>query len=279
MVHNGGLVNFLAPYERLRAANVGGTLEVLRLAGAGRPTALHLVSTLGVFLARTAPPRWCARPIPRTTRTGLGDGYNAAKWAADALARAARDRGLAVTVHRPARITGHALTGTGNADDYFTRLLRSFVGLGAVPELTDDPLDLAPVDHVAAGSAPEPFTAPTGGGTSTSTTTAHPSPSLAEALRTYGFPVRLRPIQPWRAALLNRPDCRWRPSPRSSGRRRRRVPSPRRLHDDRGGAGPGGPGLPPADARLIHTSGLVRAGRTSRPPAGTCSPSPNPEPR
>ena len=282
VVHNGGLVNFLAPYERLRAANVGGTLEVLRLAGSGRPTALHVVSTLGVFLT---PDRTAA--VVRETDspddcTGLGDGYNAAKWAADALARAARDRGLAVTVHRPARITGHALTGTGNADDYFTRLLRSFVGLGAVPELTDDPLDLAPVDHVAAGIGHLSRSARHWGRDFHFYNNRTISfAELAEALRTYGFPVRLSPYPQWRAALLNRPDLPLAPfTPLFGPQAPPRTQPTFDCTATEAALAPAGLVCPPADARLIHTylDWCVRAGLLDRPPARVPRPR-TPEPR
>ena len=49
--HNGAWVNALYPYERLRAANVLGTQEVIRLAALGHPKPLHYISTLAIFLS------------------------------------------------------------------------------------------------------------------------------------------------------------------------------------------------------------------------------------
>src|SRR5690606_7613064 len=65
------------------------------------------------------------------------------------LVRRARDRGLPVVVHRPARVGGHSRTGAGNPDDQFGRMLATCVRLGMVPDLPNEE-DLAPVDYVAA---------------------------------------------------------------------------------------------------------------------------------
>ncbi|MFL5383904.1 MAG: non-ribosomal peptide synthetase [Longimicrobiaceae bacterium] len=146
--HNGGLVNFTLPYERLKPANVEGTREVLRLACRGRPTPVHFVSTLGVFLT----PDWRGRQITEDDDPAegwrVGDGYTQSKWVAERLVRIAGERGLPVSIYRPARITGDSRTGAANADDYFSRLLKGIVQLGAAPE-AGGVLDMAPVDWVA----------------------------------------------------------------------------------------------------------------------------------
>ncbi|MBV9124651.1 MAG: amino acid adenylation domain-containing protein, partial [Planctomycetes bacterium] len=49
LYHNGALVNFVYPYEALKAANVQGTHEVLWLACRGRVKPVHYVSTVSVF--------------------------------------------------------------------------------------------------------------------------------------------------------------------------------------------------------------------------------------
>ena len=47
--HNGAQVNTLYPYSELKAANVSGTKQILRLASHGRIKPLHYISTLSVF--------------------------------------------------------------------------------------------------------------------------------------------------------------------------------------------------------------------------------------
>src|SRR5262249_47915849 len=47
--HNGALVNMVPPYQALKAANVLGTGEVLRLACQTKPKPVHYISTVSVF--------------------------------------------------------------------------------------------------------------------------------------------------------------------------------------------------------------------------------------
>lgn len=149
--HNGSRVNFHESVRRMLPVNVGGTVEALRLAALGGAR-IHLVSTLGVYLSGAYADRVVSEWTPPDDPSGLATGYDRSKWVADRLARRARDEGLPVVVHRPARISGHTRTGIGNPDDHFARLLATCVRLGLVPDLPIEE-DLAPVDHVAAGIA------------------------------------------------------------------------------------------------------------------------------
>ena len=47
--HNGAVLNFVYPYEFLKATNVGGTTETLRLACSGQPKYYHYVSSYSVY--------------------------------------------------------------------------------------------------------------------------------------------------------------------------------------------------------------------------------------
>jgi thioester reductase-like protein len=149
IVHNGGAVNFLHPYQRLRAPNVQATIELLSLAAAGPPARLHYVSTLGIYLGPGFRHRDITEAVVPDDPDGVWGGYNQTKWVADALVREARERGLAVSIHRPARIAGDGRTGAGNPEDYFSAMLRCFEEVGCVPALTGGE-DLSPVDYVAA---------------------------------------------------------------------------------------------------------------------------------
>ncbi|MEV4630891.1 amino acid adenylation domain-containing protein [Micromonospora sp. NPDC049523] len=272
VLHNGGLVNFLMPYERLRPANVDGTLEVLRLAAAGRPTAVQLVSTLGVFLTPDRVGGVVDERDAPDDCTGLGDGYNATKWAADALVRAARARGLSVGVHRPARITGHAGTGVGNADDYFSRLLKTFVQLGAVPEIPDDHADLAPVDYV--GRAIGHLSRQPGYRNDDFHYYNNHTISFADlagALSGFGYPVELVPYDRWRSALLARPDVALAPFTPLFGEQAPRRTQPRfDCTRTEAALAPAGITCPPADPALVHTylAWYVRTGFLAPPPGG-----------
>ncbi|MFZ5638011.1 MAG: non-ribosomal peptide synthetase [Pseudomonadota bacterium] len=149
IVHNGGQVNFIAPYAHLEAANVGGTREVLRLATTAQLKPVQLVSTLGVYLTpRHAGVRVAEAHAP-PDGPGQHGGYNQSKWVSEQLGLLARARGVPVAIHRPARITGDAASGTGNADDYFSAWIRGCMALGLAPKLPGETFDMTPVDHVA----------------------------------------------------------------------------------------------------------------------------------
>ncbi|WP_063837499.1 non-ribosomal peptide synthetase, partial [Streptomyces sp. NRRL WC-3549] len=105
VLHNGARVNFAAGYGDLRAPNVAGTEELLRLLADSASPGLHYVSTTGVY-APGHGPGTVTESTPTGPATALPDGYARSKWVAEQLVGLARERGLPVTVHRPGRISG-----------------------------------------------------------------------------------------------------------------------------------------------------------------------------
>ncbi|WP_299485543.1 thioester reductase domain-containing protein [Acaryochloris sp. IP29b_bin.137] len=147
--HNGAQVHHISPYTQLKATNVDGTREIIRLACHGHPKPLHYTSTLSVL-----PPTpltgqakiyeqddLSAYPVP----TG---GYNRSKWVAEQLVAQARDRHLPVTIYRPGPISGHSQTGVFNRNDFLYRLMQGYVQSGMAPD-GEMPLDILPVDYVS----------------------------------------------------------------------------------------------------------------------------------
>ncbi|MEU3602106.1 amino acid adenylation domain-containing protein, partial [Streptomyces sp. NPDC006798] len=146
--HNAAVPHFAAPYSALKPAHVDATAAILRLAGySGAP--LHLISTLGVFLGTAYDGRVVTEADTPTDPSGLTSGYDLSKWAADAMADAARAHGLAVSIHRIAAIVGDTATGAADPRSAFSRWLTGCVAAGAVPD-TAEVLDMVPVDTVAA---------------------------------------------------------------------------------------------------------------------------------
>jgi L-aminoadipate-semialdehyde dehydrogenase len=65
VVHNGAMVHWVYPYSQLKAYNVGGTVEALRLATSGsKLAAFHFVSSTSVFDRQACKPRAAWRPPP-----------------------------------------------------------------------------------------------------------------------------------------------------------------------------------------------------------------------
>lgn len=64
------------------------------------------------------------------------------------LVRTAAGRGLPVTVHRPATVTGHSDTGAWNSDNFLCRLIRGCIDIGQVPTEQMN-FDTVPVNYVS----------------------------------------------------------------------------------------------------------------------------------
>ncbi|KAJ1652052.1 large subunit of alpha-aminoadipate reductase [Dispira simplex] len=183
VIHNGALVHWVYPYAKLRAPNVLGTLEALRLAAADHIKPLHFVSStsvldtdyyiqLGEFPDDEAVMRRRAsqdesviaaqvRPhaVPtgasvlesddlEGSRTGLRSGYGQSKWVAEKLLFEARARGYPCTIIRPGYIVGDTQTGVTNTDDFLWRLVKGCVQLGEVP-IMNNVVNMCAVDYVA----------------------------------------------------------------------------------------------------------------------------------
>ncbi|MEV6823384.1 thioester reductase domain-containing protein [Amycolatopsis sp. NPDC051102] len=145
--HCGAWVNLIAGYPALRGSNVGGTVEVLRLATRVRRTPVHHVSTIGVLMTAYeagAGPLSEDHPLPPPG----GVGYFKSKWVAERLVRQAAERGVPVTVHRPGVVLADSSTGLGSASDWFMRLTAVSVRAGCSPSY-DFLLSLAPADFTS----------------------------------------------------------------------------------------------------------------------------------
>ncbi|MEO5952397.1 MAG: thioester reductase domain-containing protein, partial [Chloroflexia bacterium] len=202
--HNGGMVNFVAPYSQLKAANVLGTQEVLRFASLSKRKQMHFVSTLSVFLAHSKSPADIINEEDAPDDiSGLDDGYAQSKWVAERLVLQARARGLSASIYRPARITGHGTTGQLNPDDFLSRLFIGCIQLCCAPDW-DILLDMAPVDFVSRAivclsrqlhSHGKAF--------HLMNNTQLTWQEFVESARQVGFQMRLVTYDDWRALLLN----------------------------------------------------------------------------
>ncbi len=201
--HNGGQVNFLAPYAHLEAANVGGTREVLRLACTHRVKPVHLVSTLGVYLTEFHLDTTVRESDPPPRAQGQHGGYNQSKWVGEQLALVARSRGLPVAIYRPARITGDSRTGVSNLGDYFNAWIKGCAQLGQAPYLPDESFDMAPVDYVGRAIVRLALGAGDANGQFHFYNARRlPIPQAIEAMRACGVTIEEVPYAQWRQALI-----------------------------------------------------------------------------
>jgi thioester reductase-like protein len=146
--HAAADVNWVSNYDALRAANVLGTAELLRLAFTGAPKPFHFVSSVSVCHS-TAGPRVVDETLDALrTIDGLWLGYAQSKCVAEALVREAGARGLPVTIVRPSLVSGDAVSGRSNPDDLVSRFIAGCIAMRAAPDL-DWRVDCIPVDDVA----------------------------------------------------------------------------------------------------------------------------------
>jgi thioester reductase-like protein len=201
--HSAGSLNMAFPYDRLRATNVLGTTEVLRLAGALKTKPVHFLSSMVVFFTEAHVHDAMIREsdAPKFHET-LKGGYGKSKWVADRLVAAANERGLPTTIHRPVRTMGTAATGAMNdLTDILPLILKACVLIGKCPVL-DIRVTMVPVDfvtramvHLAGrtdsfGKAFHYF---------------HPRPipwnDLMEIIRSLGYPLEPMAYADWQRAL------------------------------------------------------------------------------
>ncbi|KAM3109729.1 non-ribosomal peptide synthetase family protein [Phormidesmis sp. 146-33] len=150
--HNGALVNFVKPYSLLKAANVLGTQEVLRLACQGQTKPVHYVSTESVFGTTGYFNRMQA--LSENDDIDLSEdmlylGYSQSKWVAEKLVQIAQSRGVPVTIFRPGLILGDSQTGIANVKDYQSRIVKGCIQLGCYPDLPNKLDQFVPVDYAS----------------------------------------------------------------------------------------------------------------------------------
>ncbi|WP_405776260.1 amino acid adenylation domain-containing protein [Streptomyces sp. NBC_00859] len=206
VLHNGARVNFAAAYGDVRAPNVAGTEELLRLLADSSSPGMHYISTTSVHA-----PAPGDVTITESTPTGpahrLPDGYAQSKWVAEGLVGLARERGLPVTVHRPGRISGDTATGACQDRDLLWQLIKGCLQAEAVPDLPYGSTDWVPVDYVSAAVVALAVSGP--GGAQTYHFTNPDAPGLDrvfEAAAGLGHELRTVPAAEWQARVAARPD-------------------------------------------------------------------------
>jgi thioester reductase-like protein len=201
--HSGAVVNFIYPYEELRAANVSGTRELIRMAALSRGIPIHFVSTTAVLAGFGAlGVREVTEDTPLAYADRLRIGYVESKFVAEELLRNAGRAGLPVAIYRPLDIVGDHRTGVWNTATEMCAMIRFIVDTGMAPDI-DLPLDFVPADicaaamrHISLHGKP-------------SVTTYHLAsprhallPSLVGRLRAHGYRVAQVPYGEWVDELL-----------------------------------------------------------------------------
>ncbi len=207
--HAAACVNFLFPYEGLKATNVGGTRECLRLACTGRTKAFHHVSTFSVFDSPAHAGRELDEDEPLTDPGGLLLGYSQSKWVAEKLVEQAAARGLPVTVYRPGEISGDTQRGAWKPDSVVLTLA-SWIQSGLVPE-TERSFHLTPVDFVARAIATLSTQEHDGPRVFNLVCAPTPSARVAQVIDSLGYALREVPAATWAEHVARSDDNAMKP--------------------------------------------------------------------
>ncbi|MCL2468081.1 MAG: thioester reductase domain-containing protein, partial [Micrococcales bacterium] len=204
--HSGAAVNFLRSYESLKAANVTGTQEVLRLATDTVLKPVQYVSSLSVFSPFAYPAGTVfgeqePEPVPDP---GSMFGYVQTKWVAEQLVLEARRRGIPANVFRTGHVTGHSQTGACQQYDFIWQTVRLGIRMGMAPVIPMK-FDFTPVDYVVAAIAY------LGRHTSDAGRTYHvvapepiPEPDFVSWLESYGYRGQRMSFAQWSESVVDR---------------------------------------------------------------------------
>jgi thioester reductase-like protein len=147
--HSGAWVDFVHTFDQLAGANIGGTEQLLRLTGTGRPKHLNHVSTYGIW-GLPLPGRSRIREDEDIDTAGrLVTGYVQTKWGAEHLVRQAIERGMPVRNFRLGRVLGDSRSGACLTTHFTCRVIKGCIQLGLAPDLDDLEVEMTPVDYVA----------------------------------------------------------------------------------------------------------------------------------
>ncbi|HAB39492.1 MAG TPA: hypothetical protein DCE52_16090, partial [Rhodobacteraceae bacterium] len=144
IIHSGAWVNHVYPYDMLKATNVDGTHEVLRLATTQKIKAVHHISILNTGQVSQSDFERLA--------VGSDYGYALSKYAAEKMISLASDKGIPISVHRLGMVSGDQ-QGASNTHDRICLLIKGCIELNAIPNSAGLALicspTLTPVDFVA----------------------------------------------------------------------------------------------------------------------------------
>jgi len=150
--HVGSKLSYVAPYEYLKATNVGGTQETLRLATQSKAKPYHFVSSLGILVGYKTlfdnEPNGGMENDPLDAEKCPDVGYFQSKYVAERVVRIAQARGIPTTIHRIGLIVGDSEKGCSNEDDLVARIIIGSIQSGYAPNIMTK-MDMTPVDYAA----------------------------------------------------------------------------------------------------------------------------------
>ncbi|KGO74141.1 Male sterility, NAD-binding [Penicillium italicum] len=136
--HLGALVSYVQPYSRHRAANVLGTLEMIKFANHRRPKRLIYSSSLAAygptgFVQGTKTVPEDEQPLGHIAALQYDTGYSQSQFVAENVVWNAIRKGSPAIIVRLGYVLGHSQTGRGNPSDFISCLMSSCLRLSHYP--------------------------------------------------------------------------------------------------------------------------------------------------
>lgn len=156
--HSGSSVNFIEPYSYMKAPNVEGLREIIKLAGAEKTKCLALLSTISVyswghvFTGKTVMLE--SDDIAQNLMSVSKDiGYVRSKWVMEAVADLAAKEGLPLITYRLGYAMCHSETGASAPYQWWSGLVKNCVEFKSYPLLTELREGLITVDYMTKAMA------------------------------------------------------------------------------------------------------------------------------
>lgn len=156
--HSGSSVNFIEPYSYMKAPNVEGLREIIKLAGAERTKCLALLSTISVyswghvFTGKTVMLE--SDDIEQNLMSVSKDiGYVRSKWVMEAVADLAAKEGLPLITYRLGYAMCHSETGASASYQWWSGLVKNCIEFKSYPALAELREGLITVDYMTKSMA------------------------------------------------------------------------------------------------------------------------------
>ena len=147
--HNGAWVNFIYNYASLKATNVLGTQEILRLAGRLKLKPVHYISTLSIFSELPKNQTSILETDLPNSMSSLDNGYDQTKCVAEHLIHIAKTRGLPASIYRLGTVLSYdARDNKANlSPNFFKSLIQDCLKFQRIPDLKQV-INLTPIDYI-----------------------------------------------------------------------------------------------------------------------------------
>ncbi|MBK1896172.1 non-ribosomal peptide synthetase family protein [Chryseobacterium paridis] len=156
--HSGSSVNFIEPYSYMKAPNVDGIREIIRLAGTERTKCLALLSTISVYswghVFTGKEVMMESDDIEQNIMSVSKDiGYVRSKYVMEAIADLAAKEGLPLITYRLGYAMCHSESGASAPYQWWSGLVKNCIEFKSYPALTELREGLITVDYMTRSMA------------------------------------------------------------------------------------------------------------------------------